>query len=344
MPGVGDKRFPPPVEKKRARENLARPRPRGKVAVTMASGDSQHIAPVPADWALTIPEGLRTRLAPAPTGYLHLGHAVNALFVCGLARARGARILGRLEDHDSIRSRPAFDEAIREDLAWLGLVPDEPWTRQSENAARYEKALARLHSRGLVYACDCSRKTILARAPVGSGGTGAETPYDGFCRERGLEFRAGRSLRLRWPPAEPEVFQDILLGPQRQDPPAQCGDLTLKDARGDWTYQFAVTVDDLESRVDLIIRGADILESTGRQLRLGRLLGRTAPPLLLHHDLVIGADGRKLSKRDGSRGIRELRRRGRSPQQVLGLAARAAGLLPRARPLEVEEIKYLFLK
>lgn len=139
-----------------------------------------------------------------------------------------------------------------------------------------------------------------------------------------------------------ECFTDALLGTQRQEPAAQCGDLLLRDRLGNWTYQFAVVVDDLRQGVDLVIRGEDLLESTGRQLRLGRLLGREQPPVFLHHPLVRGEDGAKLSKARGDTGIRELRAAGLTPAAVLGRAAQAGGLLDRARPVMPADLAGLF--
>jgi glutamyl-tRNA synthetase/glutamyl-Q tRNA(Asp) synthetase len=126
--------------------------------------------------------------------------------------------------------------------------------------------------------------------------------------------------RLRIDPGI-ETFEDARLGPQEQDPSAQCGDLLLRDRAGNWTYQFAVTVDDWEQGVNLVIRGVDLLSSTGRQIRLARLLGREHMPVYFHHPLVMKSPDQKLSKSDGDTGIRELRARGWSAEQV----RRAAG-------------------
>jgi glutamyl-Q tRNA(Asp) synthetase len=132
-----------------------------------------------------------------------------------------------------------------------------------------------------------------------------------------------------------EVFDDLRLGEIRQGPARQCGDLLVRDRVGNWTYQFAVVIDDLVEQVTLVIRGEDLLSSTGRQLRLARLLGRTLPPVFLHHPLVRGADGEKLSKSNRDTGIIELRDAGVSPADVIGRAAAAVGLIdrPRARSL-----------
>lgn len=274
-----------------------------------------------------------TRFAPSPTGYLHLGHVANAIYVWGVAAARGGRVRLRIEDHDRIRSRPAFERALLEDLDWLGFVPDEgrdPVDRQSDRGGAYEEALRQLARTAHVYGCTCSRKDI-----------GGE-PYDGRCRERGLPMTAGTSIRVRLEPGV-EHFDDLLLGPLDQDPAAQCGDLLLKDRDGHWTYQFAVTVDDLQQDITTVIRGADLLTSTGRQIRLAKLLGRLAPAQYLHHPLIRGAHGDKLSKAARDTGIRELREQGMSPEGVIGRAAAAVGLVPAGTALPVAGLRELFL-
>jgi glutamyl-tRNA synthetase/glutamyl-Q tRNA(Asp) synthetase len=139
-----------------------------------------------------------------------------------------------------------------------------------------------------------------------------------------------------------ERFEDALLGPQEQEPAAQCGDLLVRDRNGNWTYQFAVTVDDLGQAIDLVIRGADLLDSTGRQLALGRMLGRTSPATYLHHPLVLKPSGEKLSKAAHDSGVRDRRAAGGTPEQVLGEAAFRAGLLPVARRLSPAELPGLF--
>jgi glutamyl-Q tRNA(Asp) synthetase len=280
-----------------------------------------------------------TRFAPAPTGYLHLGHLVNAIHVWGLARARGCRVLLRIEDHDRVRCRPEFEAALLEDLAWLGFEADAPLERQSDHPARYEAALRTLRERGhRLYVCDCSRKDL---AREGGDVPDRETPYSGRCRDRGLSLEPGRGLRLVLAPGE-ERFTDLILGPQRQDPSRQCGDLLLRDRLGNWTYQFAVVVDDLAQGIDLVIRGEDLLESTGRQLRLASLLGRAAPPRYAHHPLIRHPSGEKLSKANRDTALRELRAAGRSPADLLGRAAALAGLIPAPAPLTATDLPSLF--
>jgi glutamyl-tRNA synthetase/glutamyl-Q tRNA(Asp) synthetase len=284
--------------------------------------------------------GIISRFAPAPTGYLHLGHVLNADYVWGETRARSGRVLLRIEDHDRQRSRRQFEEAILEDLAWLGFEADQTLVRQSERDSIYEDALDRLRQLGLVYACDCSRAQI-AHATAGlkacattEGADAAdvagvspgvvqpfrpadpEVCYPGTCATRGLAEGPGVGLRVRLEPSV-ERFVDLRLGPQEQRPSEQCGDLLVRDRDGNWTYQFAATVDDFVQGVTLVIRGVDLLDSTGRQIQLARLLGRSDPPAFLHHPLIMKSPAQKLSKSDRDTGIRELRARGWTPRRVI---------------------------
>jgi glutamyl/glutaminyl-tRNA synthetase len=276
--------------------------------------------------ATLLPSGFITRFAPSPTGYLHLGHVVNAVWVWGMAREHGGRVLLRIEDHDRTRCRPEYERALLDDLEWLGLETDiapvrsfragPSEFRQSDCGAHYEAALARLRDAGLAYVCECSRKDIAAEV---TDRFNEEMRYPGTCREKGLEPRAGRGWRVVMNDAV-ETFEDLRLGAQRQSPADQCGDVLVRDRLGNWTYQFAVTVDDMRHGVDLVIRGEDLLSSTGRQVRLARLLGRAVAPRYLHHPLVVKASGEKLSKASGDTGIRELRAAGVSAVEVLAKA------------------------
>lgn len=280
--------------------------------------------------------GFITRFAPAPTGYLHLGHAVNAVWVWGMARAFGGRVLLRIEDHDRGRSKPEYEDAILDDLDWLGLVPDGMRTdsfrraarhpqRQSDNDERYAAHLAALETDGLAYPCTCAHATR----------------YPGTCREHHLPPDATPARRAIMEAGHPEGFDDLRLGAQTQDPDLQSGDVLLRDRHGNWTYQFAVVVDDFEQGVNVVIRGEDILDSTGRQIRLGRLIGRDEPPRFLHHPLVRHADGRKLSKSTHDTGLRELRHAGHAPEEVLGVAAHFGGLQAEATSVGVEGLAEL---
>ena len=272
-----------------------------------------------------------SRFAPAPTGFLHLGHVVNAVYVWRETRARGGRVLLRIEDHDRQRSRAEYEAAILEDLAWLGFEADEGPVRQSERGAIYEEALERLRRLGLVYACGCSRAEIMAALkgrptnedPVGrpfrAAAADAELWYPGTCADRGLPEAPGLGLRVRLEPTV-ERFVDLRHGPQEQRPSEQCGDVLVRDREGNWTYQFAATVDDLVQGVTLVVRGDDLLASTGRQIQLARLLGREEPPQFLHHPLIMKSADQKLSKSDGDTGVRDLRARGWTPERVIELA------------------------
>jgi glutamyl/glutaminyl-tRNA synthetase len=282
--------------------------------------------------ARQLPRPPVTRFAPSPTGYLHVGHVVNAIFTWGVARACGGRVLLRIEDHDRGRCRPEFESACLEDLAWLGFAPDDglrPLFRQQDHNSRYARALARLVAADRVYACSCSRRDV-----------GGER-YDGLCRARGLVHAAGRGLRVRVDDEEVTAV-DVGRGALVQRPADQCGDLLVKDRDGHWTYQFAVTVDDVEQDVTLVVRGEDLLESTGRQVALARLLGRQQPPFFLHHPLIYGSPGVKLSKSSGDVGVRALREAGVAADDVIGRAAAAVGLVPDGTALPAREVHLLF--
>ena len=305
----------------------------------------------PARAPLDIASGFTTRFAPAPTGYLHLGHAANAVWVWGIARAFGGRVLLRVEDHDRGRCRSEYETALLDDLDWLGLVPDGVSTaelragpsphRQSDNTARYAARLDALAASGIAYPCRCSRAEI-ARASGVDLPDDAELRYPGTCRDRSLASESTHARRVVMSAGTTEHFVDLQMGPQSQDPDQQCGDLLVRDRHGNWTYQFAVVVDDLDQGVDLVIRGEDLLASTGRQLRLGRLLGQSEPPRFLHHPLLRHPDGRKLSKSAHDTGLRELRAAGRSRSDVLGLAAHLSGLIDAARPVAPDRLADLF--
>ena len=287
-----------------------------------------------------------SRFAPAPTGFLHLGHVVNAIYVWGIMRSLGGRVLLRIEDHDQQRSRPEFERAILDDLNWLGFVPDEPATgafrtgpcvgRQSDRSAIYEAALQGLRSAGLVYACECSRSDIVSTMTPSRD----ELCYPGTCATKRLIERSGLGLRIRLAPST-ERFVDLRHGAIEQRPSEQCGDLLARDREGNWTYQFAVAVDDLEQGVTHVIRGDDLLASTGRQIQLARLLGRSTPPQFFHHPLVMKSSMQKLSKADRDTSVRDLRAAGMRPEDVIGRAAAAVGLVAGPRPIGASEIASL---
>jgi len=288
-----------------------------------------------------------TRFAPAPTGYLHLGHVANAVFVWGMAAATGARVILRVEDHDRQRSRAVYEQALLDDLDWLGFAPDTFPTaafragacegRQSDRVAHYDAAARQLAQAGLVYGCTCSRQDLGAASPDVTG----ERRYPGTCRTRGIGLEPNVAWRLRMDDG-PERFEDLLVGHQEQDPASQCGDLVIRDRIGNWTYQFAAGVDDWLMGVTLVVRGRDLLASTGRQIRIGRLLGRAQPARFAHHRLIMKSATQKLSKSDRDTGVRDLRSSGWTAPSVIGEAAFRVGLTPEVRDIEADQVGEMF--
>jgi glutamyl-tRNA synthetase/glutamyl-Q tRNA(Asp) synthetase len=284
----------------------------------------------------SIPPGRTlTRFAPAPTGYLHLGHVASALYVWELARASGARDRLRVDDHDRQRCRPEYERALLDDLDWLGFAPDVFPTsafragrsdgRQRDRDAIYDAAARRLVDAGRVYACTCSRRDLAHARPANH----APDFYSGTCRHRALPL-ASRGIVWRVAIDDTvETFDDGLLGPQVQRPARQSGDVAIRDRLGNWTYQFVTAVDDFMMGIDLVIRGRDLLESTGRQIAIARLVGRGAPAAYAHHPLIMKAPGRKLSKSDGDTAVGELRAAGWTARAVIAEAARLVGLADR---------------
>ncbi len=294
--------------------------------------------------------GWRTRFAPAPTGYLHLGHLVNAIYVWGLARAYGGHVVLRIEDHDRTRCRAEYEDALLEDLEWLGLTPDEGHVtdfragptrfRQSDNGSAYLEALHRLESLGRVYPCSCSRRDILNI--TGPTAAGEEARYPGTCFVRPASTEQTHARRVHLDP-DAITVNDLALGEQVQTPADQCGDLLVRDRFGLWTYQFAVVVDDFDQQIDVVIRGEDLADSTGRQVLLSRMLGRVQPPQFLHHGLVRHPDGRKLSKASHDTSLRELQAQGASAASLLGDAAWLVGLQPSNTPISADQLPTLFV-
>ncbi len=234
------------------------------------------------------------RFAPSPTGPLHFGSLVTAVGSFCLARRYGGRWLLRIEDLDTPRVVPGAADEIMRTLESLGLEWDGEVVWQSRRYQAYESALDRLWNRGLVFGCGCSRQEILASAPH----SGEEGPvYPGTCRTGLGPGRHSRALRIRVP-EEVVCFADGLFGPQEQCLAGAVGDFVLKRADGLFAYQLAVVVDDAESGINQVVRGADLLTSTPRQIYLHSCLG-TPIPRYIHLPLVLSPDGEKLSKRHG---------------------------------------------
>lgn len=288
------------------------------------------------------------RLAPSPTGLLHLGNAWSFLLAWLGVRAHpsgAGRIILRQEDIDPARSRREWMDGIEHDLAWLGLDWDGPVFHQSERGEHYEAALSRLDAQGLVYPCYCTRKELreLAGAPHGAhDGLGdAGAAYPGTCRHLSPEEREEResqgrraSLRLLCPDGESgrEGFTDLVLGPCSFTLADCGGDFALRRSDGVWSYQLAVVTDDIAMGVTQIVRGEDILLSTPRQLLLWKLLGGTAPAFA-HIPLLHDSEGERLAKRHKSLSLAQLREAGKSPEAVVGWLAALAGLSEAAAPV-----------
>jgi glutamyl-Q tRNA(Asp) synthetase len=252
-----------------------------------------------------------TRFAPSPTGFLHLGHAYAAM----TARRAGERFVLRIEDIDTGRCRPEFEAAIFEDLAWLGLDWETPVLRQSERGEAYASALAQLDAQGLVYRCYCTRKDI---AGAGAAPHGPEGPlYPGTCR--GLRAHPHRPHALRLDAAKAAVQAGALTFMEHADvhpvDPLLLGDIVLARKEMPAAYHLAVVVDDAFQGVNLVTRGEDLLPATHVQRLLQALLGLPAPAYA-HHKLILDADGRKFSKRDGSVTLRALRKGGTTPADI----------------------------
>jgi glutamyl-tRNA synthetase/glutamyl-Q tRNA(Asp) synthetase len=288
---------------------------------------------------------MTTRFAPSLTGYLHLGHVLHMIHVWGVARAQGGKVLSRIEDHDRARNRPEYEPAILADMQWLGFEPDigisamdapnpSPY-RQSDCARHYEEALRFLAEKGLVYGCECSRKEVLAQQSEGKG----EPCYPGICAEKNLPLE-GNTVRFRIPDGE-VAFHDLARGDFRQTPMSQCGDFSLRDRNGQWTYQFCCVCDDIRHGISLVVRGEDILSSTGRQIQLFQALEHE-PPHYYHHGLLCDETGRKLSKRQRAGSITRLREDGVPANELIGRAACEGGLISGYRPLSAQAAIALF--
>ena len=284
---------------------------------------------------------VRTRFAPSPTGDLHLGGAWTALASWALARAEGGTTVLRVEDIDGPRVVAGAAERVAEDLAWLGLDWDEGPDRggpsgpyaQSERTALYERAIAALDARGLVYACDCSRAEIarVASAPH----AGEELVYPGTCRDaaRDRAFKRPPALRLRVPESSHVDFDDLVRGRVEQAVDTSVGDFVLRRGDGVFAYQLVVAVDDAAMGITHVVRADDLLASTPRQILLMRALGYAVAPAYAHVPLVVAPTGDRLAKRAGAASVRELRARGVSAAEIVATLARGLGLV--AKDVEV---------
>ncbi len=266
------------------------------------------------------PGPVRSRFAPSPTGYLHIGGARTALFAWLAARASGGCFILRIEDTDRERSTEASVRAILDGMSWLGLDHDEGPYFQSQRMARYAEVAEKLLGKGLAYRCYCSRERLdgLREAAMAAG----EKPrYDGYCRNRqepveGIE----PVLRFRNPDDGAVVFDDRVRG-RIEISNGELDDLVIMRADGTPTYNFAVVVDDIDMQVNLVIRGDDHINNTPRQINIYRALGADVPDFA-HVPMILGDDGSRLSKRHGAVSVLAWREQGYLPDALLNYLAR----------------------
>ena len=276
----------------------------------------------------------RGRLAPSPTGYLHAGHGLTFWRAQERCRERNGSLLLRIEDLDRDRCRPEFREALYEDLHWFGLRWAENPIQQSNRQPLYLEAWRKLLERGLIYPCDCSRRDVLSAA--GAPHPEDEEPiYPGTCRPSGLTISidqerggfkpasaalhpvdpAGRNWRFRVPADEEIEFLDHCAGWQRAVAGRDFGDFLIWRKDNVPAYQLAVVVDDAAQHITEVVRGADLLASTFRQLLLYRALELTAPEFC-HVPLVTDSLGKRLAKRHDALSLRLLRAQGVTPDEI----------------------------
>ena len=278
------------------------------------------------------------RLAPSPTGRLHLGHARSFLIAWWSARADGGRVVLRIEDLDGERVKPGATELVLEDLAWLGLDWDGDPLHQTTRDAAHREALESLVRKGRAYPCVCTRREIneAASAPHGNSG---EQPYPGTCRGRFASVQeaidaTGRDPAIRLAvdaSRSPVAFEDAIQGSCSVDVAGSAGDFVIGRKDGQAAYQLATPLDDIHQGVTEVVRGADLVPSAGRQALVLEALG-LQPPRQAHVGLVHDAEGMRLAKRAGALSLQELRASGALPEQIATWAAASVGRLAEGPP------------
>jgi glutamyl-tRNA synthetase len=289
-------------------------------------------------------QSYRGRLSPSPTGYLHIGHARTFWAAYERARSVNGTLILRMEDLDPERSRAIYADAALEDLHWLGVTWQEgpdvrgPFTpyEQSKRHELYRAAWQKLLHKGRIYPCRCSRKDLAAALSAPHEGSGQqdslddEPLYPGTCRTRSPrepdsppeesahEEPTSANWRFRVPDGEAIEFTDLNFGPQRFIAGKDFGDFVVMRRDGVPSYQLACVVDDAAMRITEVVRGADLLKSTARQILLNRALGYS-DPAWFHCDLVVDEHGQRLAKRHDALSIRTLRERGMMPSEVLSI-------------------------
>ena len=259
-------------------------------------------------------DAVRTRFAPSPTGFLHVGSARTALFNWAYARRHGGAFVLRIEDTDRERSTRESEDAVLDGLAWLGIEWDEGPFRQSERRERHDAAVEQLLEQGAAYRCVCSAEDLAARRER-TLAEGRSWVYDGRCRELALGADCGpHTVRLRLDPSEHLGWDDLVFGPSGQSA-SEIGDMNIRRSDGHPLYNLAVVVDDLDMEISHVIRGADHLGNTAFQIALYRALGRDTP-VFAHVPLIVGEGGRKLSKRRDPVSVQRFREEGYLPEAI----------------------------
>ncbi len=283
------------------------------------------------------------RFAPSPSGRMHLGNLWSCLLAWLSARSTGGRMVLRLEDLDPDRCRPEFCQQVMRDLDWLGLDWDNEPVWQSQRSHIYEEAFRKLEQQGLIYPCYCTRnERLAANAPHRSDGVAV---YDGRCRtlavDQRLELAAQRKPAWRVAvPSEEIRFDDLCQGQQGHRLDTHCGDFILRRSDGVYAYQLAVVVDDALMGVTQVVRGSDLIDSTPRQIWLGRQLGFHIPEYA-HVPLLMAEDGRRLAKRDRDLELGQLQQQYTAPELV-GILAHLANLIPAPAPISPADLVPLF--
>ena len=277
------------------------------------------------------------RLAPSPTGALHVGNVRTFMVAWLRARSLGGKVVMRMEDLDHPRDKPGAANAAVEDLMWLGFDWDEEFV-QSERKPFYAAAIDRLRAAGLVYPCACSRRDVAAAQSAPHAGD--QLFYPGTCRDRFASWSEAAAAkraatgsgstplppvwRFRVPDSAHVAFEDAFAGHYEMDVAATLGDFPVARDEGGAGYTLAVVVDDAAMGVTEVVRGDDLLPATPPQMLLQRALGLPTPAYL-HVPLVVGPDGRRLAKRHGDTRIAEYRRRGMAPEEIVGAIAATCG-------------------
>jgi glutamyl-tRNA synthetase len=284
-----------------------------------------------------------TRLAPSPTGALHLGNARTFLINWSLARRHGWRIILRIEDLDGPRVKPGAIDATIDTLRWLGIDWEEGPLIQSANLEPYRAAMRILAGAGAAYPCDLSRSEIEAAASAPQEGA-HEQPFPALLRPalvpRSFD-REDTNWRFATPSGEVRLG-DAFAGPQAHEPASAIGDFVIWTKRGQPAYQLAVVVDDARQGVTQVVRGDDLLDSAARQLLLYRALSLATEPTYTHLPLVKGPDGRRLAKRHGDTRVEAYRARGVPSERVIGLIADWSGVPGPRRAMKAMEFSAEF--